>query len=928
MCARSSFIASLLAVAIACAPFVTVAAHAATAPVAPTYELGWGGDGTGPGQFRGAYGVVVDAHGDVYVADSQNQRIQKFDPFGNLLLQWGSGGSGNGQFSYPDFLALDRQGNVYVSDYFNNRVQKFTSAGVYLAQWGTGGAGPGQFNGAEGLAIDQAGNVYVGDYNNNRVQKFTSAGVYVSQWGTSGAGNGQFNGPEGIAIDRAGNVYVDEFNNPRIQKFTSAGVYVSQWGTLGTGNGQMNEPGQLAFDAVGNLYVADYGNNRVQKFDGSGNYLAQFGAVGTAPGQLTGPWGVSVDAAGNAYVSEWFGPDRVQKFSGAGASLVAPASPHPDQPVWHTGTYGTGPGQLGLGYGVAIGAQGQVYAADTPNNRIELFNSIGGYMSLFGTPGSGTGQLSQPYDVATDAAGNVYVADTNNNRIQKFTSTGAYITQWGTAGSANGQFSNPRAIAIDATGNVYVVDFSNFRVQKFTSTGTFVTKWGSNGLGAGQFGFPADIAVDGSGNVYVVDANNNNVQKFNSAGTYLGQWGSSGSANGQFSSPQGITVDAQGYVYVADGGNGRIQVFTGAGTYVTQFATSGPFGSYTAAGMAIDATGNLYAMDVTNAFMWKFAPPQPRIVAVSDVGNDQGSRVQLRISGSAEDAAGTGMTITSYAVYRRNDPTPGPAWVGSPAPGADPAAIDVTGWTFVGSFPAHGESEYSVIVPTAANYTSATSIYDNAYFVRALTADPLTYIDSAVEYGYSIDNLTPPPPTGFAAQYAVGATNLQWDPSAAPDVSAYRVYRGPSAEFAPGPQTLVASTPGTTYSDVAPRGGWYKLSAVDRNGNESPCAMLSPDQVTIGVPPLAFALDGVRPNPVTSRELAVRFTLPVTAPARIELLDVTGRIAAAREVGSLGIGAHTIDLAAGARVGPGLYFVRLRQGANEQVTRVTVLSGR
>jgi hypothetical protein len=81
----------------------------------------------------------------------------------------------------------------------------------------------------------------------------------------------------------------------------------------------------------------------------------------------------------------------------------------------------------------------------------------------------------------------------------------------------------------------------------------------------------------------------------------------------------------------------------------------------------------------------------------------------------------------------------------------------------------------------------------------------------------------------------------------------------------------------------------------------------------------------LRPNPTTGRSLAVRFTLSLAAPARLELIDVTGRAIRFREVGGQGAGAHVVDLAAGARIAPGLYFVRLRQGANEKVARVTVL---
>jgi DNA-binding beta-propeller fold protein YncE len=109
-----------------------------------------------------------------------------------FITSWGSYGSGNGQFLYPFGVATDAAGNVYVVDTDNNRIEKFTSDGTYLTQWGTIGILNGQFGYPVGVATDAAGNVYVTDPFNYRVQKFTSDGTYVHQWGTQGTGIVQF----------------------------------------------------------------------------------------------------------------------------------------------------------------------------------------------------------------------------------------------------------------------------------------------------------------------------------------------------------------------------------------------------------------------------------------------------------------------------------------------------------------------------------------------------------------------------------------------------------------------------------------------------------------------------------------------------------------------------------------------------------------
>ncbi len=110
--------------------------------------------------------------------------------------------------------------------------------------------------------------------------------------------------------------------------------------------------------------------------------------------------------------------------------------------------------------------------------------------------------------VAVDSLGNVYVADTDNNRIQKFNSTGIFITKWGSPGSGDGQFEHPRGVAVDSLGNVYVADSNNNRIQKFSSTGTFITKWGSPGSDDGQLWVPVGVAVDSTDNVYVARSGN------------------------------------------------------------------------------------------------------------------------------------------------------------------------------------------------------------------------------------------------------------------------------------------------------------------------------------------------------------------------------------------------------------------------------------
>jgi len=113
--------------------------------------------------------------------------------------------------------------------------------------------------------------------------------------------------------------------------------------------------------------------------------------------------------------------------------------------------------------------------------------------------------------------------------------------------------------------------------------------------------------------------------------------------------------------------------------------------------------------------------------------------------------------------------------------------------------------------------------------------------------------------------YSAGATHLSWDASHEPDFASYRLYRGSSASFEPGPASLVAETSETEYADPGSAGNYYKLSAVDVDGNQSVFAVASPNQTTDvpAVAAVAFALEGTRPNPAIGGRLMVHFALPI-----------------------------------------------------------------
>jgi sugar lactone lactonase YvrE len=515
-----------------------------------------------PWYFNKPQGIAFDGAGYVYVADSQNDRIQKFSTDGRFVAKWGSTGTGKGRFQHPWSIAVDSTGNVYVTDALNSRVQKFSAGGQFLTQWGKAGSGDGQFSLPAGIAVDSSGMVYVSDYGNDCIQKFDSNGQFLSKLGSSGTGDGQFFAPAGLAVDSAGNLYVADSENDRIQKFGSDCQFLAQWGSSGFADGNLEAPFGIAVDDCGNIFVADSGNDRVQKFNSQGEFVTTWGSYGKYEGEFYQPMGLAVDGVGNVYVTDSLN-DRIEKFAPDGLFLNK----------WGGG--GWSEGQFYEPSGVVVDKTGKVFVNDTENNRIQKFDADGQLGEIWGGTGFWDGALNRPIGIDVDQDGNLYVVDSGNSRVQKFSSTGDFAGKWGSSGTSDGQFNGARGLCLDGSGNVYVADYGNNRIQKFASNGTFLAKWGAYGSASGAFKGPAGVAVDGSGNVYVIDRNNHRVQKFTSDGKFAAKWGGKGTAGGKFTYPSGIAVDSEGNIWVADTGNHRLQKFSSTGTFIAQVGARG-----------------------------------------------------------------------------------------------------------------------------------------------------------------------------------------------------------------------------------------------------------------------------------------------------------------------------------------------------------------
>jgi len=320
-------------------------------------------NGTGTSaSFNQPLGTAVDASGNIYVADAINDLIRKITPTGvvSTFAGTGSAGSANGtgtaaSFYHPVGMCIDASGNIFVADENNNLIRKITPSGTVSTLAGSGLQGSADGTGTSasfynpcGVAVDIAGNVYVGDNSNNKIRKITASGVVSTIAGSGAVGSADgsgtaatFDQPFSVALDPFGNLYVADRYNHKIRKIilaTGAVSTVAGSGTAGFADNtgalaSFNYPTGIISDASGNIYVTDYHNNRIRKVSPAGvvTTLAGTATAGSANGIGTAttfnyPFAIAVDASGYLYVGD-LNADLIRKVASTafGISPYLPA---------------------------------------------------------------------------------------------------------------------------------------------------------------------------------------------------------------------------------------------------------------------------------------------------------------------------------------------------------------------------------------------------------------------------------------------------------------------------------------------------------------------------------------------------------------------------------------------------------------------------
>lgn len=265
--------------------------------------------------LRNPFSVALDDEDNLFVMDQPERgsyRVTVFAPDGSYLrtVVECEQGEGADELKYPKGVALDPHGNLYIPDAGNNRIQRFDEAGSPMGPLGAVGEGPGQFSFPCDVDIDDAGVIYVADTYNCRIQKLTPQGVLLvsigEETGTEGGSGPRsvvLDEPLAVTVDLDGNIFVADTNNHRLLKFDADGAPLLELGEAGEGRRQFSYPSDVRVQADGTIYVADMDNSRVQEFDARGRALAQFALQMEEMG--VGGGDIAVDSEGGVWMCDY-----------------------------------------------------------------------------------------------------------------------------------------------------------------------------------------------------------------------------------------------------------------------------------------------------------------------------------------------------------------------------------------------------------------------------------------------------------------------------------------------------------------------------------------------------------------------------------------------------------------------------------------------
>lgn len=646
--------------------------------------------------------IASDSQGNVYIADSDNQLVFQVDRQGTLQVIAGNGVSGfsgdggsalNAALRFPQGIAVDGNGEVYIADSGNNRIRRVSTNGIITTIAGTGSAGfsgdggdarQARLNYPETLTFDSAGNLYFIDYFNYRIRVIRTDGTIQTVAGTGKYDSTGDGGPAlradivpdwGLAVNDDGVIYFSEKAFDKVRAIDAAGVVrtIAGNGTYDFArNGgvavssPIRDPGGLVLDSRGTVYFAESNGYRVFRITASGDLqvvagtleLGYTGDGGPAASASLGfPYALAFDPSGKLFVFDHFCLCLRSFTVGGTIASVAGNGKYgrtPDgTPAARTSFFGP--------RGLVFDRRGSLIVANYSTNRLDILTPQR-ISSLLAGRAAGCcldgGQardalVSSPVGVAVDAQNRVYFSQAGFSIVRRIDPDGIITTYAGNRsvgfGGDNGQasratLSGPAGLAIDSAGSLYIADQFNYRIRRVTAAGVIST-YAGNGQAryAGDagtavnasFSSPYALALLANGDLLVADVVDRRIRKISAATgivtTIAGNGSASSTGDGGpatqagINAPSGLAVDPQGRIYVLERDGNRIRRidtngvittvagngtrgFTGDGGPATLASTNAP-----QMGIAIDANGDVLFSDTANNVIRAVRVVAPRI---------------------------------------------------------------------------------------------------------------------------------------------------------------------------------------------------------------------------------------------------------------------------------------------------------------------------
>ena len=523
------------------------------------------------GAFASMYPVdVTTTNAYYYVVDPGRYRIERVVRATGVIDKTTPGGvkgDGDGELAAARALAVDTTGNVYVADTPNNRVVKYDpTLQTTLKKWGVKGTAPGQFTAVYGVALgpglDAAGNttevVYTIDA--DRVQVFTKDGGFLRVFASG------FNQPRQIEVNKTnGDVYVVNARAREVIAYTKSGAVKFRFGTEGSALGQFKgDPRGVTVTRDGKIiFVTDDGNRRVQAFSATtGNALYAIGSP--TSNTFVDARGIEVTPDGKLLVAdEWDYSLKEFKVTASGGTLLRRM-------------FGKSAPKTGANSprGIALDTGGRIFVSDWWNQRIVRRALPAGAITTWGKRGirGEVGALNFQWAVAVQPGTNhVFVANRESHEIKVFSNDGTKeLFVWGKRSATPGDFTFPQGMTFAPDGTLWVADSGNGRVQQFrvdvaAKKATFLRALGTKGTGVGQFDMPTGISVAADGTIWVADTKNSRIQSYQGGAWRTPILKPSGAATKAFNAPWGVTAAPDGSIWVADTANQRLVQMTASG---------------------------------------------------------------------------------------------------------------------------------------------------------------------------------------------------------------------------------------------------------------------------------------------------------------------------------------------------------------------------